>query len=139
MTQLTHPGDVLACRAGDHTVQIVRTELVLRVEVITGGPVGLLVDELTHPYELAHEVLARTIARVLTVALRRGAGVEGARVAVVAHLDAQLAFVLADPTPAGTRAGLALQDEKARWETAEDQAWAEQMLADMRAHLSRQA
>lgn len=135
MQQLTHPADTISCVAGTHIVQLIRGERTLRLEVLTGSPVGQLVDELTHPYELSQEPLARTLARVLAVALRAGATTDEARRAVVDHLDAELAFILADPSIDSARAGIAVQDEKARWESAEDQAWAADLLDDMRAFL----
>jgi hypothetical protein len=91
-----------------------------RVEVRTADLAGHLVDELTgsHP----SESLARGIARVLTLALRKSdATIESARAAVVAFLDNQLVFLLDKPGIAGrvekadllmrARAGFAVDGE----------------------------
>jgi hypothetical protein len=130
MRQLT-VDQPLTCSAGTHTVQFSQIRPgVYRVEVLSGGSVAQPVEELTRSY--ADESLARTIARVITVALRReGATVEDARRAVVQHLDGQLAFLLDSPSIQATNAATYLQMVKGMFESPEDKRWADELAADM--------
>jgi hypothetical protein len=91
----------LVARAGNHIVQLTQPgPNAYRVEVTTAGPVAQLVDELSRSY--TSEQLARTIARVLTVALRTpGATVATAKRAVVRHIDAEIGWLLTQPGIAG--------------------------------------
>lgn len=86
MRQLT-VDQPLTCSAGTHTVQLTQIrEGVYRVETLSGGPVATQVPELTRSYD--DEQLARQIATVITLALRKhGASVADAVRAVAAYLD----------------------------------------------------
>ncbi|GAA4439176.1 hypothetical protein [Phytohabitans houttuyneae] len=78
----------LTARAGTHIVQLsIAGPSAYRVEVLAGGAVATPVDDLTRSY--VDEQLARTVARVITLALRReGATVESAAAAVAQFLTA---------------------------------------------------
>jgi hypothetical protein len=91
----------LVAKAGRYFVQLTQPgPSAFRVEVTAAGPVAQLVDELSRSY--TSEQLARTIARVLTVALRTpGATVATAKRAVVRHIDAEIDWLLTQPGAAG--------------------------------------
>lgn len=99
----------LVARAGRHIVQLSITDSgIYRVETLLGGAVATTVDELTRSFE--SEALARKIARVTTLALRRdGATVETAQAAVARYLAA--APVL-DSTPVGLEALACLGEQR---------------------------
>jgi hypothetical protein len=121
----------LVTSAGTHVVQLSQIrEAVYQVETLAGGSVAQRVDELT--VSVADESLARAIARVITVALRReGATVATARRAVCQHLDGQLAFLLDNPSIQATNAAAYLQMVKGMFESPEDKQWADELAADM--------
>lgn len=102
MRQLTvdHP---LVARAGNYVIQLSQPNPnlpVWRVEVLAAGTVAQLVEGLSRSY--TSEGLARTIARVLTVALRApGATVKTARRAVVRHINAEIDWLLTQPGVVG--------------------------------------
>jgi hypothetical protein len=91
----------LAARAGRYIVQVSITDAgTFRVETLLGGSLACPIEELTRSYP--DEQLARTIARVTTLALRRpGATVEAAAAAVAQYLAAQPVF---DSEPVGLEA-----------------------------------
>lgn len=91
----------LECPAGRHTVHLsIPGPDAYRVEVRNAGHGARIVDELTRSYP--SESLARGVARVLTLALRRpNATIDTARAAVVGFLDSQLVFLLDKPGIAG--------------------------------------
>lgn len=95
MSQLTADRPLSAV-AGRYEVHLSKPNsgiAVWRVEVRHAGIAGRPVDDLTRSY--TSECLARTIARVLTFALRTpGANVATARRAVVRHIDAELAMLV---------------------------------------------
>jgi hypothetical protein len=124
VTQVLTTSRPLVARAGNHLIELTRPNPnlpVWRVEVSRAGAVATPVGELTRSYPV--EQLARTIARVLTVALRvPGATVKTARSAVVRHIDAEINWLLTQPGIAGraekadvllgVRAGFAADDRQ---------------------------
>lgn len=129
--QLLMPGKPIPATAGRYVVQLSVTDSgTFRIETLSGGPVATRIDTLTA--SLADEGLARTIARVITVALRKqDATVEDARRAVTQHLDGQLAFLLDSPSIQATNSAAYLQMVKAMFESPEDTAALEELAADM--------
>lgn len=125
----------LLANAGDHTVQLTEVRPgVYRVETLTASVVARPVDELT--FSLDDERLALILFRVIELALRRPAAtVDLARRAVVAHIDGELVFLLAEADRAATDAAARLQAVKAMFETTEDKAWAAELVDDIRDHL----
>jgi hypothetical protein len=125
----------LVTRAGTHTVHLsVVRPGVFRVEVRTPGPVALTVEDLTRSYD--DERLARTIARVITIALRKpDATVEDARRAVVQHLDAEMEFLAENPSVQAARAVAVLQGLKAGFETEDETRLLDELATDMAAFL----
>lgn len=141
MAQLTarHPlavGQSLICEAGRYTVVLYRLELTYRVEVHHGVS-SQCVEALTRSYRSGE--LARTIATVITVALRTTGDVDTTRRAVVQHLDGELAFLLADPSPAAANAAAELQDDlKAGFDLDDEQRRAD-VIRRLNAELDRRA
>lgn len=126
-------GQSIACAAGRYTVVVYRLELAYRVEVHHGVS-SQCVAELTRSYRSGP--LACAIARVITVALRVSDGdIDAARHAVVNHLDGELLFLLADPSPAAANAAAELQAIKAGFELGDEQRRAD-LVARIRATMT---
>ena len=131
VSQLLMVGKPIPAKAGRYTVQLSITDSgAFRIETLSGGAVAQRVDSLT--VSLADDGLARTIARVITVALRKqDATVDDARRAVVKHIDGELAFLLDSPSIQATNSAAYLQMVKGMFESAEDKQWADELAADM--------
>jgi hypothetical protein len=137
MQPITAECPVISSPAGAYTVQLSRVRPdVFRVEVLSSGAVAFTVDELTRSYD--SEPLARSIARVITVALRaEDATVESARAAVCAFLDAQMEFLTIDDSTAVVAAIAKLQTLKAFFESEDLKAWSANLIDRINATLDK--
>jgi hypothetical protein len=129
-------GHSIPCEAGRYTVVFSRLEYVYRVEVHYGVS-SQCVPELTRSYESG--ALAKAIARIIAVTLRASQDIDVTRRAVVDHLDGQLAFLLADPSPAAANAARELQMLKAGFASADEDIWAADMIRRLNADLDARA
>lgn len=141
MQQLTAPAAPPIWTNGRFTVEIQTPRAnVYRVVTRHARPGGADIDTLTVP--APDLTLARAIARVIALSLKHAAptinaakAVDNARRAVLHNLDGQLAFVLASPTVESTRTGEVLQDVRAMFVSAEDEAADDVLAADINATL----
>lgn len=133
MRQLIAVGDSISCPAGRYTVKVIKQEFVYRVEVLTGGIAGQLVDDISASYPAQR--LARNVARTITRRLRAGETVEQVRQVILGILNGEQAFAAADPTPAGATAGALLATTREQLLTDAERVDLDDLAARIRADL----